>query len=122
MLQFTLSHCVCIFNISLFHSNYFAYSHKVFKLFKINNFKCVIYNHFISFHMSGLLLLSTHFLDPCWWGTPILLLMVHKPAFLFFQHGLSTNPDVGAVRDALCRVCYRVGIVVIGHLICVGII
>ena len=48
-----------------------------------------------------LLLLSTHSLDPCLWGSPIIPLLVHQPAYLSIwpaapspQRGLSTNPGV----------------------------
>ena len=41
-------------------------------------------------------LLSTHSLDPCLWGSPIIPLFVHQPAAPSLQRGLSTNQGMTA--------------------------
>ena len=50
------------------------------------------------------IVVSTHSLDPCLWGSPIIPLLVHKPSYLSIwsatpslQRCLSTNPGVTSV-------------------------
>ena len=89
----------------------------------------------------AVLLLSTHSLDRCLWGGPIIPLLVIQPAYPTIwpaappsHRGLSTNPGVTmwcvcgcSWRDDVCRVCgcYRGGIVVMDvfwRRICVSMI